>query len=387
MRLALLAGGRGVRRTKSQRERGRHRRRLFATGGAPRLAAVLLAASLSLLLAIAPAARLDAQAAPRELSLLTWAEYFDPEVIAGFEKTYGARIKTTFFESDDVRDRMVQEVEATGFDLALINDVMVAPYARQGWIAAIDKVAVPNLRHIDPRWRNAYPMVEEFAVPYFWGTLGIAYRKDLLKQPVSSWMQLFRPEEALRGRIIMLYDVRDTLGMALRALGYSVNATDPDQLAQAAALLEKQRPYVHSYSYVSLSEESGIVTGEFWMAMIYNGDAYFLKKYNENIEFVVPLEGTNIWTDYLCVFASSRNKDLAFKFINYLNEPRNAAKLALYSHYATPNLAAQAYLPEEFLKDPTVYPPSQVIARSETYAPLPPQTMKARNAIFARLTR
>ncbi len=331
-------------------------------------------------------APISADEAPTELSLLIWTEYLDPQVIAEFEAAHNVRVKRTYFETDDARDRIVQEVEGNGFDVALVNDVMVGPYAKRGWLEPIDKSAIPNLKHIGARWLNAFPSVETYGVPYFWGTLGIAYRRDLVKGPVSSWLDLFRPDESLRGRIIMIYDSRDTIGMALRALGHSVNSTDPEHLAEASRLLEEQKPYVRSYSYVSLSESSGLVTGEFWMSMIYNGDAYILKSYNENIEFIVPQEGTNLWTDYLVVFSKSHRKDLAFTFLNFLNEPAISARLAQYLHYATPNLAAQKFLPEEFLTDPLIYPPPEVVARSEPYAVLPAQTTKARNAIFARLT-
>jgi spermidine/putrescine transport system substrate-binding protein len=354
-----------------------------AGGRATLLSIITLAFVLSALCG-APA---TAKEPPRELSLLIWTEYVDPELIAEFEAKHNVRIKSTYFESDDVRDRMVQEVEGGGFDIGLVNDVMVGPYARRGWIAPIDKAAVPNLKHIDPRWLTAYPMVETYGVPYFWGTLGIAYRKDLIKRPVTSWMDLFRPDEALRGRIIMVYDVRDTIGMALRALGYSVNATEPEQLAEAARLLERQKPYVRNYSYVSLTERSGMVTGEFAMTMLYSGDALMLQKYNDNIQYVVPSEGTNLWTDYLVIFKNSLHKDLALDFINFLNKPENAARLAQFVHYASPNMAARKYLPQDFLADLTIFPPDEVIARSETYMLLPPKTMKTRNDIFARLTR
>jgi len=217
--------------------------------------------------------------------------------------------------------------------------------------------------------------------------LGIAYRKDLVKGPVTSWMDMFRPAEALRGRIIMIYDARDTIGMALRSLGHSVNSSDPEQLAEAERLLEHQKPYVRSYSYTALTEDSGIVTGEFWMTMIYNGDAFTLKEHNENIEYVVPVEGTNLWTDYLVIFEKSKNKKLAHEFLNYINEPKIAAKIAQHSYYATPNLAARKFLPKDFIEDPAIYPPPEVIARSETYTILPPATTKARNATFARLSR
>lgn len=100
---------------------------------------------------------------------------------------------------------------------------------------------------------------------------------------------------------------------------------------------------------------------------------------------MVPLEGTNLWVDYLTVMERSPNKDLAWDFIDFLNEPENAARLALHVRYATPNRAAQALLPKSFLEDPVIYPAPEVLARAEFYRILPPAALKARNLLFSRL--
>ena len=323
----------------------------------------------------------------RELQLLIWSEYLDPTVVAEFEASCNCRLRQIFYETDEDRDQMVQETEGDGFDVALLNDVMIAPYAKRGWLAPIDRSRIPNIKNVDPRWLSAFPDADTYAVPYFWGTLGIAYDSVKVTWPVDSWMDLFRPDEALRQKIIMLNDARDTIGMALLALGYSLNESDPKALAAAARLLEQQRPFVRTYSYVGLSAESGIVTGDFLMAMIYNGDAITLQKIDPSIRYVVPKEGSNLWADYLVVLKKSRNKDLALQFINFVNDPQIAARLARFSNYATPNKAAEKYLPEAFINNPAIYPPAAVLERSQTYQPLPATAVKARNAIFAKLTR
>ena len=247
----------------------------------------------------------------------------------------------------------------------------------------VDPARVTNLVHVDDRWRDMFPGARDYAVPYFWGTLGIGYRADLVPEPITSWQQLFRPAEPLRGRIGMIGDPFDLLGMALKALGYSANSADRRELAEAERLLHDQKPYVRTYRYVSLTEESSLVTGEVAASMMYSGDALMVAEHHDEIVYVVPEEGGNIWIDYLVVMASSSKKQAAKTFINFLNEPENAAQLAEYVYYATPNLAAERLLPKEFLEDPTIYPSRSVLERSEFYTELPPRADKRRNTIFS----
>jgi spermidine/putrescine transport system substrate-binding protein len=322
----------------------------------------------------------------RDLVLLNWAEYIDPELVEEFEARHGVDVREVYFESDDIRDEMLARTDGRGYDLAIVNGVNLATYRRRGWIQPVDPAAVPNLRHIDPRWAEAFEAAPGYAVPYFWGTLGIGYRTDKVAGPVDSWMQIFEPAPEQRGRIIMNLQTRDLVGMALRALGYSVNSTDPEALAKAEALLMAQKPYVKDYGYVSLTEESSMVKGEVDMAMLYSGDALMLREVDERIEYVVPKEGCNLWVDYLVIMRDAPNKALALKFIDFLNEPENAARLAEFVWYASPNLGAEPLLDEEFKADPVVYPNADVIARCEFYESLPPRVARSYNAIFSRVT-
>ena len=340
------------------------------------LGALLL--GLSMLLPDTPA-----KAATQELVLLNWADYLDPELIAEFEKKHGIKVKQIYFEHDEARDNILVEADGKGYDLAIVNGGNMSSYRARGWLAPLSEAEIPNLRHIDRRWMSAFPAAEGHAMPYFWGTLGIGYRADLVPEPITSWQQLFRPAESLHGRIGMIGDPSDLLGMALKALGYSANSADRRELAEAERLLLDQKPFVRTYRYVALTEESSLVTGEVAASMMYSGDALMVAEHHDEIVYVVPKEGGNIWVDYLVVMASSPKKELAKKFINFLNEPENAAQLAEFVYYATPNLAAERLLPKEFLEDPTIYPSKSVLERSEFYTELPPRAEKRRNTIFS----
>jgi spermidine/putrescine transport system substrate-binding protein len=272
-----------------------------------------------------------------------------------------------------------------GFDLALINGASIRVLANRGWLEPLNESSIPNLKYVNPRWRTEFEKAEDFGVPYFWGTIGIVYRKDLVPFPVSSWMDLLQPAEELHGKISMIGDSSDLIGAALKALGYSLNSTNEDEMKEAEALLETQAPAVNTYRYLALNEDSALLTGEVVMSMMYNGDTRMLQEYSDDIVFVLPKEGGNIWTDYLSVLSASPRKADAKQFINFLNEPEIAARLAQYVYYATPNQAAEALLPADFRSDPVIYPSDEALRNSEVYSRLPPRAHKNRAAIFSRI--
>ncbi len=327
------------------------------------------------------------QSAPRELVFLNWSEYMDPDLLEKFERLHKVKVREIYYESDDIRDQILLETDGKGYDLALVNGAMIATYLQRGWLEAATVELIPNLRYIDSYWLKAFDGVAGRAVPYFWGTLGIAYRADLLESPPLSWMDLFKPVAQVRGKIAMIESQRDAMGMALKALGHSANSSDSRQIRAATELLLAQRPYVKTYTYLVLDENSALVKGDVVMAMMFSGDALMLQEQHAKIEYRVPREGGNIWADYLVVLQGANNKQFAYAFIDFLNEPEHAAQLARFVYYATPNKAAEKLLPDEFLKDPIIYPSTEVLSRSEAYKPLPPRVIKIRNTNFARLVQ
>jgi spermidine/putrescine transport system substrate-binding protein len=149
----------------------------------------------------------------------------------------------------------------------------------------------------------------------------------------------------------------------------------------------EQKPFVGSYGYVSLSEESSLVTGEAAVATMYNSDALVVQDQDARVQFVVPKEGSYLWVDYLAVLASSPNKDLAMAFVDFLNEPEHAAQWTEYVYGATTNQSAKALLSEEFLADPIVHPDEGTMSQLEILAPLPPRAARRWNAIFNQVVQ
>ena len=341
----------------------------------------LLALAAGLLAGVVPCTAAASEGST--LTVFTWSDYMDPEAVSAFERETGARVRFEYYETDDLRDRKMAQTDGRGVDVIVVNGASLSAYVRRGWIAPTVDLPMRNLGHVDPRWRSAFPDAEAYGVPYFWGTVGIAYRTDLVPGPLLRWRDLFEPEEALRGRIVMIRSTRDLMGMALKSLGFSANSGDAAELARAGALLAAQKPYVLSYSYLALTERSKLVTGEAWAAIAYNGDAMALMEIDPRIAYVVPEEGSNLWVDYLTLSAASVRKPLAARFIDFLNRPDVAASNARFVHYASPNTAAIELLPDDFRGDTDVFPDAETLARSEIYRELPPRAMKRANAAVA----
>jgi len=344
---------------------------------------ILLTVISGLLLGATQAA---AQETP-ELVVLNWPNYLDPELVERFEQQHGAKVREVYFEGDDQRDEMLVSSDGAGYDVALVSGNMLQTYVRSGWLEPMTEQQVPNLVHVSPRWRTAFAAADGFAAPYTWGTLGIGYREDLVPEPIESWMQIFRPDPILQGRIAMLSHNRDLVGMALMALGHSSNTKDEHELLQAEALLLAQQPHVRTYGYIGLTPDSAMVSGEIAAAMMFNGDALMLQEFEPRIRFIVPREGGNLWVDYFAVMNRSTRKDIAFAFVDFLNEPENAAQAAQFVYYATTNESAKRLLPEEFMSDAVIHPSPETLERSEFFEPLPPRITRRYNSITANVIR
>ena len=352
----------------------------------PYLGKIFLAFSFTLccgaVFAKAPA---DTRFQGQELHILNWSEYLQPVLIAAFEDQYGVKIKQTFYESEADRDEILSESGINGFDLAIVESMMLNRYRQLGWIEPFDRHKISNLNKLDPRCIKAAGDDSAYSVPYLWGTTGIAYRSDLIDKPIMSWLHLYQPDESLRGHILMIDDAMEVLRLAARALGHSINSEDPQVWAEAASLAADQRPYLHSYGIVTLDETSSLLSGEVWAAQIYNGDAAALQEYNEQIVYVTPHEGSASWVDHWVIFANAPHRELAHVFLSFINDPKRAASNAQSLYFATCNEAAEAMLPAVFLNDPVVYPPAEVVKKLEPYRPLSARTIRRINTYYAGL--
>lgn len=324
--------------------------------------------------------------AQRELIYLNWREYSDTELMAAFETRFHAKIREVLFQSEDERDRLLVEQQGKGFDIVNVSERVTEGYVKLGWLEKLDPQLLPNLKHVDPRFMAIRKEIQGYVAPNMWGTIGIGYRRDLVHEPITSWKQLFQPAEYLKGKIFMLHDTLEVTSLVFRALGYTPNDyNQPQALRRVEEVLLQQRPYVRAYGVLHSGTESLLVSSEIVMVLAWNGDVRYLREKEPNIAYVVPDEGTNLWVDFHAILSGSRNRLLAYQFIDFLQDPVNAARLSQTFSYAPTNKAALQYLPPEFLQDPIIFPPAAVLEKSAFLPRLPPRTKKAWNQLFSNI--
>jgi spermidine/putrescine-binding protein len=205
-----------------------------------------------------------------------------------------------------------------------------------------------------------------YSVPYMWGVAGFGYDADVVTEPPTSLAAVFDPAQAEKyaGKISLLNDSRETIGAALKYLGYSMNITDTAQLEEAKQAILAIKPYILTFDSDTYSDI--VVSGETVLGHGWNGGfaAAIAENPDRNLEFVIPDNGLTIYIDNFAVPASAPNAYTAEVLINFLHEPEIAARLSEFVYYPTPNEAALEFLPEEVRNNPDIYPPREEFANA-----------------------
>ena len=303
-----------------------------------------------------------------ELNIFIWSNYLPDSVIAEFERRFDAKLNIELYDSNEALLAKLQSGGAS-YDIVVPSDYMVTVLRAQGLLSELNRDLISNISNLDPRFTGlAYDPVNEYSVAYMWGTTGIAYRKDKVREPIDSWAALW--DGRYKDRVSMLDDVRETLGAALKLRGNSLNSTDPAELEQAARLLSEQKPLVKAYD--SGGFDQLLLSGDVWIAQSYSGQIAKAMTESSEIGYVIPKEGCTIFVDNLCVPRSSQRKELAQAFINFVLEARTAAEIANGTGYSSPNLTARALIRPDLLANEAAYPPREALDRCEFIKELGP---------------
>jgi len=295
------------------------------------------------------------------LNVYTWADYIKPELLARFEQENNCRVVIDTFDSNEAMYAKLK-AGATGYDLITPSSYMVRTMHRQGMLQTIDKNKIPNLVHIDPEYMKlAIDKEMDHSVPYMLTNTGLAYLGSKLGEVEPSWSMLDR--EDIKGRATMLNDMRETLGAALKFLGYSLNSTDEQQLAEARDIVIRWKKNLAKFE--NEQYKTGLASGEFFLVHGYNGDILQVMEDNEDIVFVIPQEGTSISCDDFVIPRDAKQADLAHAFINFFHQPDIAAENTEYIAYLCPNVGAYELLSPEIKEDPAIFMDPAIRAKSE----------------------
>ncbi|EHL19512.1 hypothetical protein HMPREF9628_00233 [Peptoanaerobacter stomatis] len=300
------------------------------------------------------------------LNVYNWGDFIDPDVINMFEEETGIKVN---YENFNNNEELLAKIEAgsTNYDVLFPSDYMVGIMREKGLLQTLDYSNIPNAKYIDERFTGLnYDPKQEYNVPYMWQTVGISYNSKVVTDPVDSWDILWN--EKYKRNIIMLDSSRDTIGITLKKLGYSLNTKDDKELEEAKEELIKQKELVNSYQVDYY--KTALIGGEADMSLAWSGDAMYIKSENPDFEYSIPKEGTNVSIDCMVIPTQSQHKKEAEMFINFMNKPEVAAKNAEYIKYSSPNLEAIKLLPDEEKNNPQMYPEGSIESLGEIFIDL-----------------
>lgn len=292
-------------------------------------------------------------------------DYIDEDLLAKFTKETGIKVDYSTYDTNEI---MYQKLKSTpgSYDLVIPSDYMIEKMIKEDMVEKLDFNNIPNYEYIDDRYKNlSYDPNNEYSVPYMWGTIGIIYDPQVVTEPVTSWDILWNTKYSGK-QVIMFDSMRDTIAIGLDKLGYSINSTNPDEIAAATNELVKQKQTMDPLYYVDEVKDK-MINGEAALATVWSGDAAYIMSENPELKYVIPEEGSNKWFDAMVIPKGSKNKENAEKLINFLTDPENSKQNVDYIGYSTPNKATYEMLDDEVKKS---YPSQDVLDKCEIFVDL-----------------
>jgi len=300
------------------------------------------------------------------INVFNWGEFIDPDVLGMFTAETGITVRYSMYASNE---EMYQRIRAGGsdFDVLFPSDYMIERMINQGMLTQLNWDNIPNAEYIDDRfWYMPFDPQNLYSVPYMWGTFGIMYNTTMVHEPVYSWDILWNPTYA---NLIFMYDAsRDTMGAALRRLGFSLNSTNIDEVNAARDSLIEQRPLVRAFLGDLIKDQ--MIMGEGALGTVFSGDAVWARQDNPDLSFVVPIEGTQIFLDSMVIPSSSTRQLEAEMFINFMTRPDIAYLNTRYVMYSTTNASTFEMLPDYMRNCEIYWPPYEIFYRLEAFADL-----------------
>ena len=333
--------------------------KLRPIGGLPAAIPVLAFAAVSVL-------AVGCKNATAVLHVYTWADYIKPEIVARFEKDNACKVVIDTFDSNEAMYAKIK-AGATGYDIITPTSYMVSLLQAQGMLQPLDKTLLPNTGHVDSdSLKIAIDKTMDHSVPYMLTNTGIAYLKSKVRDFEPTWAMFDRAD--LKGRMVMLNDMRETIGAALKFLGYSLNSTSEEELAKARDIVLGWKKNLAKFE--NEQYKTGLASGEFLLVHGYSGDILQVQAENKDIAFAVPREGGTISCDDLVIPKSAREVKLAHAFINLLHEPPVAAQNSNFTRYLCPNKDSYPLLDESIRDNPGIFLAPELRAKCEILADL-----------------
>lgn len=318
------------------------------------------------------------------LNIYMWEDTLSPNVRSDWEKQTGVPLTLSHFDNDDERSLLMMKSVQLPFDIVVLDNVSAQIYGRLGSFEDLSHLA--NRGHNKSQWNQA---CGTHAIPYFWGTVGIAYRKDLIQPPPLTWQEFIHPSDEWAGKIGLINDSIETFLPIFYSLGLSPTTASPTDLQAAYTTIMAFNDSVLTYEYILSYIRSQSDPNQLQIALAYSGDQYSLNRFfgQDKWDYVIPEGEMFLWVDCLAITSHSENKQAAKAFLNYLMDPSVAAKNATDIKAATPNLSAIELLPDWYLDDASLFPSQERMKNARIDSELSAENISMRVKMINQLLK
>jgi spermidine/putrescine transport system substrate-binding protein len=307
----------------------------------------------------------------KQLNIYSWPDYLHPGAIPEFEKRYGIKVVYDTVSSNEALLAKLQAGAST-YDIVVPTSYTVTKLRKLKLLRPIEKDRLKNFKNLMPRFvSTSYDPGCDYSIPYTFGTTGIAYNRNApcYRDRVPDDWNAFWDKKAA-GRITLLEDAHETIGMALKRRGHSINTTDEALIREACNDLKVQKEL--TMCYTSDQVIVYLSSADSWLSLVFSGDAQQAAHQNPDVKYVIPKSGASMWVDTLCIPAGAPHPENAHLWLDYMLEAEVAAKVSNATFYATPNQEARNLVDPSLLADPNLYPDDKVLDRCEEICDIGP---------------
>ncbi|MDO6461815.1 polyamine ABC transporter substrate-binding protein [Granulosicoccaceae sp. 1_MG-2023] len=349
--------------------------------------------------AIALCAISAVHAEDKVVNVYNWSDYIDESTLAEFEEKTGIKVVYDVFDSNEVLETKML-AGGSGYDIVVPTGSFLARQIQAGAFRKLDKDKLPNLENM---WQQisdrtaAYDPDNTYSINYMWGTTGIGYNVDMIKErmpdaPLDSWAMIFDPAVISKFKdcgIHILDAPAEIIPTALKYIGEDPDTDDAKVIAKAEETLMVMRENTtkfHSSEYIN-----ALANGDICLAVGWSGDVLQARDRaaeagnDVKVEYVIPKEGALMWFDQMAIPVDAPHPDNAHAFLNFMMDPQIMARNSNYVYYANGNKASQPLLNEDVIGDPAIYPPESTVEQLFTKTPYSPRTQRTVTRMWTRI--
>lgn len=319
----------------------------------------------------------------KKVNLYNYDTYIGETTLADFKSKTGIAPKMDLFAD---MDELFSKLKAgnPGYDAIVVAGDYLERMIKAGMMSPLDQSKIPNMANIDPAFASpSYDPGNKYSIPYMWGTIGIGYRKSAVGDAViDSWKVLFDSDQ-FASKISVLGDAQNVLGCALKYLGYSFNSTNVDEFKKVEELLIKQKKNIKVFA--PDNGQDLLAAGEVVACQEWSGDITQVMKEDSDLTYVVPKEGSNVWTDNWAIPKDAPHPENAHAFLNFVMDAEIGKSIATTVQYGTPNIAAKNLMSEDYKSNPAIFPSAEILAKCERTEYLGEEITKVRDEVWTRI--